>query len=60
MVPATVRAKRQKVQSSKLQQVPNLDVNAGFGLAPVLGASDARDAGEAAYAEFMDEIARMG
>jgi hypothetical protein len=60
MVPATVRAKRQKFKSStKLQPVPNLDVNAGFGLAPQLGATDTQDAGEAAYAEFMDEIAKM-
>ena len=61
MVPATVRAKRQKVRpTTKLQVVPNVAVNAGFGLAPQLGVSDSgRAGGDAAFAEFMDEIAKI-
>lgn len=61
MVPATVRAKRQKVRpTTKLQAVPNVDVNAGFGLAPQLGTSDGgRAGGDAAFADFMDEISKI-
>lgn len=60
MVPANVYAKRKHAQpKTRLQNVPNVDANAGFGLAPQLGRVQTADAGDAAYASFMDEIANL-
>lgn len=60
MVPANVYAKRKNTrQKTRLQSVPNVDANAGFGLAPQVGRVPTADAGDTAYASFMDEIANL-
>ena len=61
MVPANVRARRQPVkQTTRLQTIPNVNRNAGFGLAPQVGTARAADGGDAAFASFMDEISQLG
>jgi mRNA biogenesis factor len=64
MVPANVRAKRQKakVVPTRLPVIPTNNANAGFGLAPQVASSGGGGGGgvtDASVASFLDEISQL-